>query len=56
METPAMQFYQQAKVQFESWLRDPACDLAPDAIRECVADCEREMQKLRERDSERARL
>jgi hypothetical protein len=50
-----MQFYQQAKVQFEAWLRDPACDLDPKAIRECVADCEQAMQKLRERDSEQSR-
>jgi len=38
VEAPTMQFYQQAKVQFEAWLRDPACDLDSEAIRECVAE------------------
>jgi hypothetical protein len=50
-----MQFYQQAKVQFQAWLCDPTCDLDHQALRECMADCDREMKKLRERDAERLR-
>jgi hypothetical protein len=52
VETPVVQFYQQAKVQFAAWLSDPTCDLDPDAIRSCIADCDRELQRLRERDAE----
>jgi hypothetical protein len=51
-ESLAMQFYQQARRQFEAWSRDPACDLDPGALRECVADCDKAIRELRERDGE----
>lgn len=54
-ESLAMQFYRQARRQFEAWSRDPACELDRGALRECVADCEKAMQELRERDRECSR-
>lgn len=43
-----MQFYRQAKAQFEEWLQDTPDDLEPEAIRECIARCDEAMQELRE--------
>lgn len=51
VESEAMQFFRQAKAQFQDWLRDTPDDLEPGAIRRCIARCDEAMQELREAES-----